>query len=129
MQLPIFDIQCIIPSADTGGAMAAFKETAKPGEGPPMHVHRTQTEVFHVIEGVFEFTVNGQSLRLGPGGSAVVPPGTPHRFECVEGERGVLHFELLPAENAEEFFRVLTESPSPVDDIPAFFARHGIELV
>ena len=55
--------------------------TARPGAGPPMHVHYLQEERVLVVTGRAGYQVPGQPERFaGPGNVVVWPPGTPHRW-------------------------------------------------
>ena len=94
-----------------------------------MHIHREQLEIFHVISGTFEFTVNGVILTAGAGDTAAVPAGATHRFQNVGMEDAVLHFELLPSGSSEAFFERISTNFASIEDVPAFFAAHGIDLV
>lgn len=129
MNQPTFDIKCIISSAETGGAMAAFKQITQPGEGPPVHVHREQTEVFHIIDGTYEFTLNGRSTTLTAGGSILIPAGAPHTFKNTGNTAGAVHFELWPANKSEEFFKRVDEEFAEIEDLPAFFDEYGMDLL
>src|SRR5439155_12174688 len=53
----------------------------------PLHVHRTEDEVFYVLEGEFRFRVGDQDLRAGQGETLLAPKGVPHSY-LVESERG-----------------------------------------
>lgn len=68
-------------AADTDGGWSLFEYTAPPGfAGPPPHWHRETEEAFFVLEGTLRFEVDDETLDLGAGGYARVPPGTVHRF-------------------------------------------------
>jgi quercetin dioxygenase-like cupin family protein len=55
--------------------------TARPGAGPPMHVHYLQEERVLVVTGRAGYQVPGQPERIaGPGQVVVWPAGTPHRW-------------------------------------------------
>jgi len=55
--------------------------TARPGAGPPMHVHYLQEERVLVVTGRVGYQVPGQPERFaGPGQVVVWPAGTPHRW-------------------------------------------------
>lgn len=54
----------------------------EPGVALPEHSHPHE-QVSNVIEGDFEFTMNGQAHRLEPGGVAVIPPGMPHSGRAI----------------------------------------------
>src|SRR5690242_12905463 len=65
---------------DTHGApMSAYIVNAKPGQGPPLHIH-PYVEVAFVIEGTATITIGDVQREVTVGGIAVIPAGTPHRF-------------------------------------------------
>jgi quercetin dioxygenase-like cupin family protein len=57
-----------VMSEETGGAYAILEQKIPPGHGPPLHVHRHETEIFYVLEGQFEITIGEQKVTaaLGP---------------------------------------------------------------
>src|SRR3982750_3091050 len=48
--------------------------------GAVLHYHNELIESFYVLEGQIWFRVGEEEITLGPGGFALVPPGTPHSF-------------------------------------------------
>ena len=52
--------------------------------------HHEQEEVWHVIEGVLEVTVAGETQRCGPGTAVIVPPDTPHSVLVVKAGRALV---------------------------------------
>jgi mannose-6-phosphate isomerase-like protein (cupin superfamily) len=66
---------------DADGERMEIEGTARPGAGPPMHVHYLQDEVVRVVRGRFGYQVlGGPPLFAGPGESVVWPAGTPHKW-------------------------------------------------
>lgn len=124
-----FDITCIIPSSQTDGRLAAFSENVAPQSGPPLHAHKNQTEIFHIISGHFRFHINGEDSELTDGDTIVIPAGTVHTFKNIADTTGILHFELLDAGTSEEFFHRLVHEFETITDIPAFFAAYDLELL
>jgi len=54
---------------------------ARPGAGPPMHVHHLQEERVLVVTGRVGYQVPGKAEQFaGPGQVVVWPAGTPHRW-------------------------------------------------
>lgn len=49
--------------------------------GPPPHIHPSYDETFTVLEGSFDFLLNGKTLRIGEGETIVVKKGTAHTFK------------------------------------------------
>ena len=48
--------------------------------GASGHVHLRHADCFHVLEGALEVTADGQTVRIEPGMTVIVPPGVPHTF-------------------------------------------------
>lgn len=46
-----------------------------------LHRHRESEELYHVTAGEGILTLGGASLKVSPGDTALIPPGTPH---CIE---------------------------------------------
>ena len=60
------------------------------------HVHE-QEEVWHVLEGVLEVSIDGRAHRAGPGCIAIVPAGARHAVLAIEsGKAIVCDFPLRP---------------------------------
>ncbi len=57
------------------------------GFSPPLHFHRTEDEVLHVLEGEFRVRVQDQEHRLGAGDVMLTPKGVPHTYR-VESAKG-----------------------------------------
>jgi mannose-6-phosphate isomerase-like protein (cupin superfamily) len=51
--------------------------------GPPLHVHKTNSEQFYVLEGELDIITETQRNKLVAGESLIVPQDTPHTFENV----------------------------------------------
>lgn len=54
----------------------------KGGEGLPHNHPHTQTTF--VASGLFEFTVNGVTKRMGPGDGTIIPSNAVHSCVCLE---------------------------------------------
>jgi quercetin dioxygenase-like cupin family protein len=67
-----------LSSAETGGLCTLIEDNIRPGFALGMHLHRQHTEIFYILEGEIEFTVDGQHLLAMPGTTIYIPPGTPH---------------------------------------------------
>lgn len=49
-----------------------------PGTFVPRHVHDTQDEFFHIVEGTMVFELNGEEITGGPGTHVTAPMKVPH---------------------------------------------------
>ncbi len=97
--------------------MGVTELVMRPGEEPPLHVHKNEDEWFYVLDGELTVHVGGENYG-GPAGSFVcLPRGIPHtfsvesptaRFLVLNTPGGFEHmFELAPKSD-DEAFRALT---------------------
>lgn len=58
------------------------------GSGPAiLHVHHSDDEAWHVLEGQLTFRYADRSETVGPGATVFVPAGIAHTFSAGEGAR------------------------------------------
>jgi quercetin dioxygenase-like cupin family protein len=111
-----------------GSALEIFDTSGPVDAGPPPHCHAWE-EVYVVLEGELEVTVDGESHVLKPGGVAHVPSGSTHAYRNVTET----HFLTIVTrgEAAEFFAQVSSEVEMSPPDIPGVVqvaAIHGIEF-
>jgi quercetin dioxygenase-like cupin family protein len=59
--------------------------------GATIHEHEhPNEEVWHVIDGELEVTIDGETRVAGPGGVAIVPPNTLHRVKALSDGRAIV---------------------------------------
>jgi quercetin dioxygenase-like cupin family protein len=75
-----------------------------PGGFVREHAHPTQTETFKGVTGTFVLDVAGETRRIGPGDTIVIPPRTPHGFKDAP-EAAHLRVTVRPALELESYFR------------------------
>jgi mannose-6-phosphate isomerase-like protein (cupin superfamily) len=73
---------------DTAGTMSAFELTIESGQGPGLHVHHREHELWYVLEGEFRFRLGDDLVHLPTGGLAFGPSGTPHTFQNIGAGTG-----------------------------------------
>jgi len=61
----------------------------EPGAAIHEHAHPNE-EVWHVIEGELEVTIDGETRVAGPGCAALVPPDTPHSVRARSRARAIV---------------------------------------
>lgn len=111
-------------AANTGGSLGMFEACVLPGEGPPLHVHEREDELFRVLSGRFGFWCAGDYVELAEGGSIVLPRGVPHRFRNVGKTEGRLMVVVTPG-GFESFFSIAElckpETPEQIASIATSF--------
>jgi mannose-6-phosphate isomerase-like protein (cupin superfamily) len=135
IDLPVLGIamRVLVPAAATAGAFCVIEETTAPGKGPPLHVHREQSECFRFLEGRYLLEVDGTRWEVGPGDTALVPPGARHAFRNVGAAPARLVFTLTPALAGEAFFQglgaLLTAGPPDPARLAAYAEPLGTVFV
>jgi quercetin dioxygenase-like cupin family protein len=113
----------------TGGLSTTVLQTSPPGGGPPPHSHQNEDETFFVLEGTYEFLLNGE-WQAGPQGSTVhALRGSVHGFRHAGMTTGKLLIFVAPAgfENYLEEISRLT-LPADMAELLAISGRYGIEF-
>lgn len=128
-----------ITAEQTGGAYSLFEDTVPPKGGAPPHIHHREDESFYVVEGEFEFSRDGETIRAGAGSLVYVPRGSLHAFKNVGEGRGRLLMSQTPGGLHERFFEEVGEEatdratppasgPPDLLSLVAVAAKYGTEM-
>jgi mannose-6-phosphate isomerase-like protein (cupin superfamily) len=90
-------------AVDTGGSLSALELVCEPGQGPAVHVHSREHEIWYVLDGEFVFLLDTTLTHLSTGGLAFGPISVPHTFQNIGMTTGRLLVITGPA-GLEEFF-------------------------
>ena len=77
--LPLVGMSHEFVGETQGAPFSAYIVDAKPGQGPPLHLH-PYVEVAFTLEGCATITVGNETREVKAGGIVVIPANTPHRF-------------------------------------------------
>jgi len=106
-----------VRTEETAGTLAMIEVTVPPKEGPPLHVHAKEDELWVVQKGNLRFKVDTEMLRAPVGSVVFVPRGTRHCFQNT-GEEAAHILVLFTPSGMERFFEELARLPAgPVDPI------------
>jgi quercetin dioxygenase-like cupin family protein len=121
-----------IHGRDTGGMVSAVESHDVPGGGPPPHIHSREDETFQVLEGEYEFTVDGKSFVAKKGTTIFAPRGIPHTYRYLGATPGRLMCVITPA-GFEGFFEAVGAlTPQQQQDIPRVITiakEFGLEIL
>jgi mannose-6-phosphate isomerase-like protein (cupin superfamily) len=78
-QLPFVGMSHDFVGENHGSPFSAYIVEARPGQGPPLHIH-PYVEVAFTIEGTATITVGDEEREVTAGAIVVIPANTPHRF-------------------------------------------------
>ena len=118
-----------IPSPRTGGAYSLFEVATPPGAGSPPHVQHREDEAFYVLEGEFEFLLNGNTLIAGAGSLLYVPKGTLHAHRNVGEGVGRMLITQTPGGLYERFFEEVGKPADGESGPLAFQARPEVDII
>jgi quercetin dioxygenase-like cupin family protein len=126
---------------DGSDGISTMESLARRGDSPPYHVHHTEDEVFHMIEGELVLLVDGKTRRLRAGETVLAPKGVPHTYRVVSEQARWLvttthgDFERFvremarPAAAAELPTHAGPPTPEQQQALAEVSLRHGIELI
>ncbi len=72
-----------VSHADGGDGISMLESLARRGDSPPCHVHATEDECFHLLDGELVLQVDGATRRLRAGETALAPKGVAHTYRVV----------------------------------------------
>ncbi len=131
-----------VSEADGPDGISILEHRAPHGDSPPFHIHRTEDEVFQILEGEFRFKINEQEHQLGAGEILLAPKGVPHTYR-VESPQGGHCLTISVRGDFERFVRAMArpaerlELPEPagapsaeaIQTLTETAAQYGIEIV
>lgn len=85
---PTFDRDEVISevklsAVQSDGRFSLLDEIWHPGFTVPSHFHAEHSEVFYIVAGEVEWTVGGETRRMGPGSAVYIPPDTAHAVKVL----------------------------------------------
>lgn len=119
-------------SGDNTETRVALHESLHPaGYSPGLHIHTKEDEYFYLLEGSYEFYIDGQWHTAGPGSFVFIPKGIKHGFRTgSDGGRALVIFS--PA-GMEKFFQEFSKAQQEGKQIKDFFEplakKYGLEYL
>jgi quercetin dioxygenase-like cupin family protein len=101
------DIIFKITSDQTGGAFAICELSVEPGRLIPAHLHDTEDEFSHVIDGRIGVLIGDEELTADAGSWVIKPRGIPHTI-WNPGPHHARAIEVITPAGFERFFRELS---------------------
>lgn len=116
---------------NTHGSLTVLELVISPKNGPALHVHHREDEVWYVLEGEFRFKAGSEMFRVSAGGLAFGPRGTPHGFQNVGESPGRLLVITAPsgAERLFEDYAGLLPGPVSPEMLASVARANWVEFV
>jgi quercetin dioxygenase-like cupin family protein len=105
-----------VAGRDGTNGMTVLEHAAPFGDSPPLHVHRNEDEVFHVLSGELRCVVGGQEMTLRAGDTAQAPKGVAHTY-VVASQAGARWLTVTCRGDFERLVRALSR-PAERDGLP-----------
>jgi len=96
---------------DTGGACCLLEVSLAPGMAVPRHTHTREDEVYFVLAGELEVTVEEKIFVLRPGDTLLAPRDIPHALRNCGNITN--HYLLIFSPSGFEEFIMATAVPAP----------------
>ncbi|TQN28286.1 cupin domain [Haloactinospora alba] len=128
-------------TGDTRGALGVMEAEIPPGNGPPLHIHHNEDEMFYLLDGTLEIVDADRAFTAEAGCFLLLPRGSAHRFTNVSDRPARILMLFSPSGFEEFFLEVGTEAvrgqAPAAEQSPAEIARsmrvaeerYGIESV
>jgi quercetin dioxygenase-like cupin family protein len=128
---------------DEGEDGISVMETLAPhGDSPPLHVHHTEDETFHLLQGQLRVRAGDTDVTIAAGETLLAPKRVPHTYR-VESREGARWLVITRRGDFERFVRALSRpaerpelppdqgppTPEQADALAVAAREHGIELV
>ena len=98
------------------------------GTGVPPHVHPTQDEHIHVLEGVYTLYLDGEWTTAGPGDTVRMPMGLPHAYYNRAEGAGKALFWVSPSGKLSQLFDQLHNLADP-EEVVRRSALHDVDFL
>lgn len=113
-------------TAETGGTFTLLENHVPPRQGPPLHVHAREDEMWYVLDGHFRFRADDELLDAPAGSFVFVPRGTHHCFQNIGDETARILVMFTPSGMERFFEEHAALPPGPVDpDVYREIARRN----
>lgn len=107
-------IEVMVSSKSSNNECCVFVETTPPKSGPPPHKHLREEEVFTVLEGDYEFFLDGTWHPMEVGASRFSPRDTFHAFRNVGDAPGRIML-MTNRGGIDDYFRAISTLKMPED--------------
>jgi mannose-6-phosphate isomerase-like protein (cupin superfamily) len=87
--------------------LSVLERHAPHADSPPLHVHQTEDEIFHVLEGELRVRAGDNEVRIAAGETILGPKGVPHTYR-VESREGARWLVITRRGDFERFVRALS---------------------
>jgi quercetin dioxygenase-like cupin family protein len=122
--------------------ISVLESLAPHGDSAPLHIHQTEDEIFHMLEGELRLRAGDADVRIGPGETLLAPKGVPHTYR-VESPEAARYLVITRRGDFERFVRSFSRpaeqsalpvaqgppTPEQAEALAAAARKHSIDLI
>ena len=123
--------QVALYGSDTENRFSLRISKPETNEGTPLHMHKEQSETFHVVSGSFKFQVGNDILFSNVGDTIYIPKKTPHCFLNIGKSQGYLISILSPGIH-DGFIKEIPKAQKDgvkSKELTELAAQFGVEII
>jgi quercetin dioxygenase-like cupin family protein len=126
------ELRFLCSKHDTAGGLDMFEMTCPSNARMPVpHYHRDWDETIYGLAGVVTWTIDGETIAVGPGDSLFIRRGTVHGFDNRGDAAARCLCVLTPGVLGPEYFREIgaqlaAGAPPDPTKMRAIMERHGL---
>lgn len=131
-QIVLGDNQTLkLTGKDTDGLYTLIEQYNDPEMEIPLHVHKYEDEVFHVLEGELEIQVGKEKTVLQAGDIGFCPRGIPHSWKVIGNNKAKVMLSIFPSglERMFQEFAALPAGPPDFKKVTEICEKYNIQFV
>jgi quercetin dioxygenase-like cupin family protein len=121
----------LLASTDTHGDGYMFEVITPAGYFVPPHAHEHEDEYGYIVEGDYEFFLDGRTYEAKTGAVLHCPRHIAHGFRNIGSTPGRMIWISTPGAKVEAFFDELgalpADAPPDMEKVGAIFAKYDIQ--
>ena len=130
-------IRFLLTGEDTNGSVSVFEVNVPAGQklAAPAHRNDAYEETLYGIAGTLTWTIDGNSIAVGPGQAVCIPRGAVHRFDNFGTEDAKQLSIVTPAIMGPAYFREASAvvnsasgGPPEAAKMVEIFRKHGMTI-
>lgn len=94
-------------------------------DGPPLHVHHSDDEAWHVLEGSLHFRFRDETTDAPAGTTVFVPAGVAHTYGCP----GDARYLIISTPRVFALIEALHAEGLAPEDLASVYSRYDSEIV
>ncbi|WP_440880551.1 cupin domain-containing protein [Tenacibaculum sp. C7A-26P2] len=121
-----------ILSSQTNDEYSVIISETPPNQGPPLHVHKNEDELFYILKGNYVFNCGSEKIEAKEGDFIKLPRGIPHTFVNMDSVVGITMNTITPG-GFENFFNEISkeskENKLTKNKIDSIANKYGVSFV